>query len=376
MTCLSDNSSSVPSTSRRANSSSDAVLLTATELFVSRETHDAREIAIYRELALNLLPQTRIEDRRHVASILVRHPCAPQELLSALAADEDTLTAYPVLRNTAYLSEEILTQQARSGADSLCKAIVEQSDLSAPVLQALAENGSLDVISALMNRTDVNLSDALVASLCKRPGVLAMFGDELRNRDAISSNHLMGHFCRLSGEMRNEAIAAAELANLVDLTRSGSHKPARAVFKPRLLNHLHHSAMADSPDEFARELAYALSLPEDFTRYALIRDSGETLAISLKALGFKSARAGQVMVRHLGDRTSLGNLRTLIDVFRNITDGAAMILVNRWISVESTAADKPSTQHQPLHQDSRPARKPTETLWQEINDIEKLLRIG
>ncbi|MEP3303068.1 MAG: hypothetical protein ABJO05_13970, partial [Roseibium sp.] len=132
-------------------------------------------------------------------------------------------------------------------------------------------------------------------------------------------------------------------------------------------------------EQFAHELSYALGLPETFTGDIVTTDSGETLSICLKALGFTEAQAAQILVRVLGDRLPLEGLRGLVEVFSNISHGAAMLLVNRWIG-EETPHEQRTSLSEPQHivqsqETTRPARSGNAT-WQELDDIEKLLRFG
>ncbi|WP_417684692.1 DUF2336 domain-containing protein [Roseibium sp.] len=358
----------------------DEVLLSATELFVSREFHDERDVTLYRELALNLLPQTGETDRRKIACHLVRHPDAPIEVLKVLGHDEDPLTAYPVLRNTADLGPDILKCQAERGPDSLRKAIADRADLTAGIAIAIARNGGIDVIEQLLSRPDVLLDEAMVSALCERPETLQHFGDELIARKVLKGEHLLNHFPRLGKGLRREAIASAELASLIQMTRTGTHKAARPVFKQDVLAKIETCALADGAEAFSGALSYALGLPEDLVRRAVEIDTGETLVICLKALGVTEAVAGRILIRLIGAHTPLAQIRDLLDIFVNISHGAALVLVNRWIGGSSERqADRAATAaHLPLHQETVSPRR-TGGLsgnWQEIEEIEELLRFS
>ncbi|MEP2439078.1 MAG: DUF2336 domain-containing protein, partial [Roseibium sp.] len=258
-------------------------------------------------------------------------------------------------------------------------AIAERPDAGPKVLAIIAQLGGPDVVALLLDRTDVDLDEEMVSRLCKRPEILKRFGKDLVDRKVLNSSQMLTHFSRLDAPLRQEAIASAELASLINLARSGSHKPARPVFKQSLLEQLHQSALTGGAEQFAHELSYALGLPETFTGDIVTTDSGETLSICLKALGFTEAQAAQILVRVLGDRLPLEGLRGLVEVFSNISHGAAMLLVNRWIG-EETPHEQRTSLSEPQHivqsqETTRPARSGNAT-WQELDDIEKLLRFG
>ncbi len=374
--CLTEDTPANSAKSVRSPQKND-VLLSATSLFVSRETHEPRDITVFRELALNLLPQTSDDARRKIACHLIRHPDSPVEVLKALGADEDALTAYPVLRNSPGLGEEILTLQAERGTDSLRKAIADRSDLTDPVILALGRHGDSDVISQLLARPDITLSEELVSRLCERAGILSRFGDELIARKALKSEHLLTHFPRLGADLRKEAIASAELSSLVQMARSGVQKPPRPVFKQDLLQRIETTALSDGKTAFIEAMTYALGLPQDLIQRAVEIDTGETLIVCLKALGFTEAVTGRIIIRLLGARLPLPAIRDLLDIFVNISHGAALLLVNRWIGGPDGLERKAEEiRHQPVFQESTKQRSGADTSWQEIEEIEKILHFG
>lgn len=372
----------------------DGVLLNATELFVSREIHSERDVTVFRELALNLLPQADDDTRRKIACHLTRYPHSPIEVLKVLGRDADPLTAYPVLRNTPGLGEDILLLQAERGPDSLRKAIAERADLTQAVALVLARTAAAPVIEELLARDTITLSEEMVACLCQRPETLQAFGDLLITRKALTGEHLLKHFPRLGKGLRQEAIASAELANLVQLARSGSYRAARPVFKKEVLKRIAETALMEGPEAFSEALAYALGLPGELTRRAVDMDSGETLAIGLKALGFDQRMASGILIRLLGDRLSLETLRDLIDLFVSVSHGAALVLIKHWSDVpgQRTAPAQANVRHMPLVQEAPRLRHTGEPVarashgiddgssspepWQEIEEIEKILRFS
>lgn len=329
-----------------------SLLLSATELFVGLERHDCSEVNIFQELSNNLLGSTPERDRRRVAALLVRHPQAPQAVLEKLARDPDPLTAYPVLRHTASLSEDILLAAAENGPDTLRKALALRTSLSESVKRMLLQNAGSDVIRSLMERDDVTLDSASMAVLENRQEIMADLGTELAARGLLTEEQKMARFLYLDRPLREEAIAAAELANLVEMTRQGGGRGLKPVFKAELLDILKASAIRGTSQQFSTELGFTLGLPEEVVKRMLAEDSGEALAIALKALGFSKSNTTSMLVRLLGDRLTIDDIRRLIAVSSTISAGAARLLVQSWIASETLGLSTTGAGNRPAYQDS------------------------
>jgi len=341
---------------RRARSvpaGQDSLLLSAVELFVSIERHDRREISVFQELGENLLARTSDRDRRRIACLLVRHPDAPENILARLAGDRDPLTAYPVLRHAAAIPEDILIMQAERGPDSLRRAIAGRGSLSESLVRTLADHGGPEVIRILMERDDVSPDSQLLDAIEGRGEIMAALGTDLAARGVLSSDHLISNFLHLTRELKAEAIACAELANLVEVSSQGPGRAPRPVFKAHLLDMLQKAAMAGPAGPFATDLAFTLGLPEATAARMLSEDGGEALAIAFKALGFSEARIASLLVRLIGDTRSLNEIRRLIQIASNISDGAARLMVRRWVARDTLGL--PAGTPAPVYQEAQRA---------------------
>lgn len=337
----------MPTPDRQANP-----LLSATELFVGVDRHDSSEINIFQELSNNLLGSAPERDRRRVAALLVRHPQAPQIILEKLARDPDPLTAYPVLRHTEALSEDILLEAAENGPDSARKALALRDQVSESVKRKLLLHAGSDIIRSLLDRDDVTLDSASMAALENRHEILADLGTELAARGLLTADQKMARFLYLDRPLREEAISAAELANLVEMTRQGGGRGLKPVFKAELLEILKASAIRGTNQQFATELGFTLGLPEDVVGRMLREDSGEALAIALKALGFSKSNTTSMLVRLLGSRLTIDDIRRLISISATISAGAARLLVQSWIASETLGLSAAGAGSRSTYQDS------------------------
>ncbi|WP_346898510.1 DUF2336 domain-containing protein [uncultured Roseibium sp.] len=338
---------------RRAGSASaagDGLLLSAVELFVSIEKHDRREITVFQELSENLLPLASDRNRRRIACLLVRHPDTPDNILARLAGDRDPLTSYPVLRHAPAIPEDILIMQAERGPDSLRKAIADRDTLSESLVHTLASQGGPDIIRMLMKRDDVSLEQHLVGAIESRGEIMAELGDDLAARGALSADRLMSNFLHLTRELKAEAIASAELASLVEMASRGPGRAPRPVFKAHLLDMLEKAAMTGSSAQFATDLSFTLGLPEATAARILSEDGGEALAVAFKALGFDERRTASLLIRLIGETHSLPEIRRLLQISANISDGAARLMVRRWVASETLGL--PTGSSLPVYQDA------------------------
>lgn len=308
----------------------DRLLLAATELFCARERHDRSEVRAFSELALNLYDATSLADRRRVACLIARAPLAPVDVLSRFAADEDALVAYPVLLHGAAIDAATLALVARRGPESLRRALLRRDDLDEATLVLLAELAEPDTLFALADRPDLHLPDACLEVLCSRPAVMDRLGPRLAERNALPSSLLMANFPTLDPQNRQRALAAAGLRALAEKARQTLAKPVRPTLKPQLLKRLTEIALSGGPEDFASELAQILGLDGDFCLAIVSDASGESLMVSLKALGMPEVDASSILVRLGGASLSLEGLRSALRLYDTLSLAAAQLLVSTW----------------------------------------------
>ena len=110
---------------------------------------------------------------------------------------------------------DLLVDIARSGPETLRKAIANRPSLRDSVLTALCENGSANVIRILLGRSDVSLGEKHQNRLSRRTDIVASLGLELAGRDALNPDGLMGQFVHLPPVLKAKAVASAEMTSLV-----------------------------------------------------------------------------------------------------------------------------------------------------------------
>ncbi|GAA0772646.1 DUF2336 domain-containing protein [Roseibium denhamense] len=333
------------------------VLLPAVELFVSKSGYTTEETKVFSELACNLIVKTPLEDRRRIASLLTRYAYTPAEVLNALAADEDPLTAYPALRYSPDLSVDLLAARAETADDALGKAIANRTSLTDSVITALCKTGGPGTIRILLERDDITLSPTQKALLTRRSEIVKSLGLEMAGRDALDSDGLIGQFLHLPPSLKAKAIAAAETASLIrtaqtpPLPRRQSLNTAQLRLQGAILK----AAMVQNYRRVSDYMAQGLSLPQTVTDMLLHIDQSDGLTVALKALRMDRNRTTTILIRMLGEHLSLNEIRLLLRFHRNLSAGAAEILVGRW-SMQPHDANNGSARSVHQYQESKRSR--------------------
>ncbi len=350
------NQTVLPSKSTQKNSpetSSDrGILLAATELFAARERHTVEDKKIFLELARNFLPSTSPRDRRRIADLLAPHPEIPDDLLEQLARDSDEMTAYPALRYSPRLSVDLLLEVAGTGPDALRKAIANRPSLRESVINILCDKAGAPVIRILLDRDDIILTEAQQRKLSCRSDIVATLGLELAGQNALNPDGQMGQYLRLPASLKAKAIAEAEMTSLVKQAQNpaGSMNRTPTAAGLRLQDGLVAEALAGNRTRFAELLAQGLSLPRNTCDLLLEPDHCDGLTIALKALGFLQDTAATVLIRLLGERISLADLRGLLRLHRTLSSGAAEVLVGQWM-LQDRGTAAPGVRHAAQYQE-------------------------
>lgn len=336
-------------------SADDGILLSAAELFAGRKGHNTQEIKVFLELSKNLLPAASLRDRRQIANMLASHPDTPEELLELLAQDDDALTAYPVLRHSSLLSVDLLKKIVKAGPETARKAIAGRNALEPVILATLCDYGSTDTIRFLLDRNDLTLNQRHMEQLGRRSDLIADLGQELSSRQALNAESLMSQFLYLPASLRAKSIAAAETMGLIKQAQSPLQAKIPAIDTARLRLHgaLLKAANLQKRSRFADCLGQGLSLPSSISHMMLQEDQGEALVIALKALGMSRDNTAAVLIRLLGERLPIQDIRKLLFLHRNLSLAAAEALVGSWtlLGEQPPSDQKKTARHAAQYQD-------------------------
>jgi uncharacterized protein (DUF2336 family) len=154
------------------------------DLFHDRnDVLSAQERALMLDIMEKLIGEVARDVRRKLALRLADAPGLPRELATLLANDEIDV-ASPILMHSAVLQDIDLIEVIRHRSRQHILTIAMRRDLSSAVSDALVETGDRDVIRALLENQDANISRITLAYLVEQSKAVDEFQEPLvRRRD-------------------------------------------------------------------------------------------------------------------------------------------------------------------------------------------------
>lgn len=128
------------------------------DLFISNDGRlSERERTLMAGIVGQLIHDVEMSVRRELAERLATEPNAPRELVVTLANDAIEI-AHPILHQSGVLNDTDLIDIVKDRTQEHRLAVAMRSGISAEVSQALIDTGDHDVIEALINNHDAELS--------------------------------------------------------------------------------------------------------------------------------------------------------------------------------------------------------------------------
>jgi uncharacterized protein (DUF2336 family) len=137
-------------------------------IYVDGAPLNERELDIATDILRKLVRETEVAVRQRVAERLAKDPKAPRDLVLALATDDEIIVARPVLTMSAALRDKDLIDIVRQKARQHQIAVAARSQLSEAVSAVVAETGSTDVVTELLNNPSAKIAQATYAYLAER----------------------------------------------------------------------------------------------------------------------------------------------------------------------------------------------------------------
>jgi hypothetical protein len=341
-----------------------------TDMYVQKEGHTRDEERRFVELATWLLATVDTPTRAAVAKKLAVYPEAPRAVVRRLAVDEFEV-AEPVLRHSpALTSEDLLTVTIECGWQHA--AAIASRELRAEPVAAIAPPEANDLFSA----------SAFGATVADEPAATADVTTSVETASAAPAQSVMVVAPEVAVEFSWSPIPvpeppAAESTPQISTGRRfliGSAEERRAILAglddapatnatqfptptPEAIAQLEAAALAERPDDFARDLQNLLLLSRETAQEIVDDNRGEPVMIAARALGMP----GQVLLRILlflnpTVGRSVERVFDLMDHFTRVTPEAARSLVAGWR--EPRIGERRSARYQPaLWDDESAARR-------------------
>lgn len=152
------------------------------DVFLERNTVlTLQERALITDIIEKLIREVSREIRRKLAVKLADAPGTPRELAVLLANDEIDI-ASPVLIKSKVLEDADLIEIVRNRSTQHLLAIAMRRDLSTAVADALVESAEKDVVRALLENQDAQISRATMAYLVEQSKAVDEFQEPLVKR--------------------------------------------------------------------------------------------------------------------------------------------------------------------------------------------------
>jgi hypothetical protein len=313
--------------SNRSNRDS-ALLRATTELFATDMDHSADEIRQYEELATHLIPKVHEPDRIFVSGQLASIGDAPISVLRALARDTLAVAA-PILKNSPALSPfDLLCIIAGTGPDHH-RLIAKRSPLPDDVKRAL-----LLTADSAPGTGDRHAEHRKAA--------------ETRSPQAATRNPLKGgwDFLRLDRSERRQAVARlAEAPPPPD--NPGTSEPRAAFQKIASTAQIIGFARGGQVSDMIGAMSDALDLPSDFIAASVNDQTGEPLAVLLRALRLDNATAQQVILLTSPVGRDTAAFFPLTDFHAGMEHYVAEGMILAWRRTKASAV-----RHEPVLQDT------------------------
>jgi uncharacterized protein (DUF2336 family) len=158
------------------------------------------------DILCKLIAEAEISVRKELAVHLAKSDSFPSELTLLLANDQIEI-ARPILENSRVLQNEDLIAIVRQRTDEHRLCIAMRSRLSVDVSDALLESGGEDVIEALLNNSDAEISRQAMEYLVEESRRVDRFQEPLLSRQDLPADLAHRMFWWVSAALRRRIIA-------------------------------------------------------------------------------------------------------------------------------------------------------------------------
>lgn len=275
------------------------------DLFLSREGRlTEHQHALMSDILCKLIAEAETSVRKELAVHLAAAGSAPSELTQLLANDQIEI-ARPILEQCNILQNEDLIAIVRQRSDEHRLCIAMRAKVSADVSDALLESGDEDVIEALLNNADAEISRQAMEYLVEESRRVDRFQEPLLRRHDLPIDLAHRMFWWVSAALRRRIVAdfvidETELDEAVEqATRkvlegapneSAMLRAQRLVARMAMLGNLNIRFLTDALKQEKISIFIAglseMSKVDTQTVWRVFNDQGgESLAILCKAIG-------------------------------------------------------------------------------------------
>ena len=308
-----------------------ALLRVTTELYALDRDHSADQRRRYEELATHLLPEAPLADRVFIAECLADIEDAPVAILRMLARDVLEVAEPVITKSPALGTFDLLSAISATGPEHH-RLIARRPHLPADVARALDLVGNT-AAGEPAPPTDAK-GDGPAATATKKP---AQPHDRAPVAGAAESAHRDAwSFLALDREQRLRLVA--ELASRPLLVTDRGQGADKAFEKIVTTAQVVGYAGSRRTEDIIGAIAKALKLPAEFVAASINDQTGEPLAILLKALRLDDATARQVFLMMSPVGRDVARFFPLSDFHSGMEPVVAEALVSQWREADAQPA--------------------------------------
>ena len=319
------------------------LLRVLTDLYVQKDVHTRGEEDHFTELSLSLLAGLDVSTRAAIAKKLAPYAQAPQAVVASLARDVIEV-AEPVLTHSPRLSGDDLVAIIRDCGPAHAAAIAARHIGAAPRQEPIAPadaGHAMPLTRADMSAPATGHELGLVNG--GEPGASDLAQAEFKTPHGEPVD--LGDYFLSAGASERRLL----LANLDDgaLTRA---EQALVATSQETISALEAAALQQRPEDFARALETALSIPAATAQKIVADETGEPVAVVAKALCVPSdAFLRIILFLNPAVGHSVERVFALVDLYDQLSAQAALHVVSSWQERAAPAGErKAPRRHQPL----------------------------
>lgn len=328
----SDGFSNLARANRRTRSA--ALVRAATELYVLDRDHDRDQNRRFEELLVHLLPDAAEPERRFVAERLANSRDVPTTIVMMLARDTVDVARPMLERSRALGTPELLEVIAATGPDHH-RILAERAGLPEEVRLALAASMEQNPTEATGFLTDrpTEEPEAAILRLAQQASIASN-----ASRQSASEVISLEDFLKAERPVRIRAIA--DLGDAPAMPGEDQLRPAaEGLDKVLTAAQVIGLARGWKVDELTTALAEGLSLPRDAVAASIEDQTGEALAVLLRALRLDDATAQQVFLLMSPVGRDVERFFRLAELYSGLATHVADTLVARWRGEQSGTSE-------------------------------------
>jgi len=343
----------------RAGEGRASLFESMSDLFVADNSRlSARERAIMHDILRKLIGDVEMSIRRELAGRLASTDdaeAAPDELVELLANDEIAV-ARPILLNSQLLADPALIDIVRQRSHEHRLVVATRESLSSEVSDALIAEAEVDVIVALIENDDAEISRLAMEYLVEQSRRVDRFQEPLLRRQDMPPELAYRMFWWVSAALRRyvldsftvdatdidrhlEKAATAALESLAPVDSKAVRLVARLDDQGELTERLLVQCLREAQVPiFVAGMARRLAVGLDTARFITYDPGGEGLALACRMLDFSRANFATVYLLSRGAQegeqanvvTDPRRLNNILRFFDDTTAEQAMIALNYW----------------------------------------------